>query len=315
MKTLKLTSLAFILALFFSCGNNTTNDEKNSDAKSTKSIEIDGSSTVYLITEAVAEEFKKDHKDVHVSIGFSGTGGGFKKFSRGETHISDASRPIKEAEANDCKANNINFLELTVAYDGLAVIANPKNTWLNDITVDELKKLWEPEAQGKIMTWNQIRPEWPNEKITLFGPGTASGTFDYFTEAINGKSGSCRGDYSASEDDNVLVQGVAGDTYALGFFGLAYYEENKDKLKLIKVAGVAPSAATVMDGTYKPLSRPLFIYVNANALSNSSIVDFVNFYLQNASKLSSEVGYISLKDEEYKVQMDKFTKFVAEHKK
>ncbi len=215
------------------CGSKT---DSGSDGQSLSGdIRIDGSSTVYPITEAVAEEFRREHPDVKVTIGVSGTGGGFNKFARGETDISDASRPIKTQEEEACKKKNIGYVELRVAFDGLAVVANGANTWLKDITIEELRKMWEPAAQEKINRWNQIRPEWPAEEFHLYGPGTASGTYDYFTEVVVGKSGSSRGDYTASEDDNVLVQGIAGDKNGLGFFGLAYYEENMDKLRLIGV--------------------------------------------------------------------------------
>jgi phosphate transport system substrate-binding protein len=313
MKKLSLVATTLLSAslLISSCGN--TKSEKSEDSGNI-AISIDGSSTVYPITEAVAEMYRTDAPDVKVTVGVSGTGGGFKKFGRGETDISDASRPIKEKEIATCKENNISYVELSVAYDGLAVIANPENKWLETITVAELKKIWEPAAQGVIMKWNQIRPEWPNEEIHLYGPGVASGTYDYFTEAIVGESGKSRGDFTASEDDNVLVQGIAGDKFGLGFFGLAYFEENMDKLKLVKVdngkGGVAPSIATVMDGTYSPLARPLFIYVNSKAAQKDYVVKFVNFYLNNAAKLSKEVGYIPLRPEEYKAQQGIFESFL-----
>ncbi|MCC6185760.1 MAG: PstS family phosphate ABC transporter substrate-binding protein [Chitinophagaceae bacterium] len=313
MKKLSLLAVTLFSAslLISSCGN--TKSEQNADA-SNMTISIDGSSTVYPITEAVAEMYRSEAPDVKVTVGVSGTGGGFKKFGRGETEISDASRAIKEKEIALCKENNISYEELSVAYDGLAVIANPENNWLETITVAELKKIWEPAAQGVIMKWNQIRPEWPNEEIHLYGPGVASGTYDYFTEAIVGESGKSRGDFTASEDDNVLVQGIAGDKFGLGFFGIAYYEENMGKLKLVKVdngkGGVAPSLETVMDGTYSPLARPLFIYVNSVAATKKHVVDFVNFYLANAGNLAKEVGYIPLRAEEYKAQQDKFAAFL-----
>ncbi|QQS52851.1 MAG: PstS family phosphate ABC transporter substrate-binding protein [Bacteroidota bacterium] len=297
------------IVLLASCGS-------NASKKSTKlsgDIRIDGSSTVYPITEAVAEEFRVEQPDVNVTIGVSGTGGGFKKFGRNETQISNASRPIKESEIKICEENNIHYLELMVAYDGLAVIINPANDWVDHFTVEELKKIWEPAAQGVVMKWNQIRPEWPDQEIHLFGPGVASGTFDYFTEAIVGESGSSRGDFTASEDDNVLVQGVAGDKYGLGFFGLAYYEENQDKLKLISVDGgngpVFPSLETVRNGSYSPLSRPLFIYVNSVAAALPEVQAFVQFYLDNAPSLTQDVGYVPLPVEEYKNQTDKFNAF------
>ena len=272
-------------------------------------IRIDGSSTVYPITEAIAEEFRIDQPDVKVTVGVSGTGGGFGKFGRGEIDINNASRPIKEQEAADAKANNIGYVELKVAYDGLVVVVNKENTWVNEITVDELKKIWEPAAQEKITRWNQVNPAWPNEEFSLYGPGVASGTYDYFTEAIVGKSGSSRGDYTASEDDNILVQGIAGDKNGLGFFGLAYYEENKSKLKLVGVktdSGVViPTAETVKNGTYKPLSRPVFIYVSNASMERPEVSAFVRFYLDNASALVPDVGYIPLTDQEYQAERSK----------
>ncbi|MFV8224448.1 PstS family phosphate ABC transporter substrate-binding protein [Christiangramia aquimixticola] len=302
-----------VVATLLACGNNKGN--KNEEGGT---ITVDGSSTVYPITEAVAEEFRAEKPKVNVTIGVSGTGGGFQKFSRGETDISDASREIKQKEADLAKENNIDFVELEVAYDGLAVVINPENDWAKSFTVEELKKIWEPAAQGKVMKWNQINPEWPNEEIHLFGPGVASGTFDYFTEAIVGEGGASRGDFTASEDDNVLVQGVAGDKFGLGFFGLAYYEANSDKLELAAVDGgngpVIPTAETVNDGTYKPLSRPLFIYVSSKAVQDPTVVDFVNFYLKEAGSLAKDVGYFPLTDAEYAEQKSKFESFVQKHK-
>lgn len=309
-KVLFITALAFTM---FACGNK--NGQKGDESGT---ITVDGSSTVYPITEAVAEEFRAVRPKVNVTIGVSGTGGGFQKFSRGETDISNASREIKPEEAAKAKENNIEFVELEVAYDGLAVVINPENDWAKSFTVEELKKIWEPAAQGEIMKWSQINPEWPDEEIHLFGPGVASGTFDYFTEAIVGESGASRGDFTASEDDNVLVQGVAGDKYGLGFFGLAYYEENSDKLALASVDGgngpVKPSAETVNDGTYFPLSRPLFIYVNSEAIQDPTLVDFVNFYLDEAGNLAQDVGYFPLTEEEYAEQKEKFNNFVEQNK-
>lgn len=278
-------------------------------------IRIDGSSTVYPITEAMAEEFRTEQPEVKVTVGVSGTGGGFKKFVRGEIDINDASRPIKEEEANQCKENNIGFQGLKVAYDGLVVVVNKDNQWLKDITVAELKKMWEPDAQGKVTKWSQIRSGWPNEEFHLYGPGVASGTYDYFTEAIVGKSGSSRGDYTASEDDNVLVQGISGDKNGIGFFGLAYYEENKEQLKLVGVDNgkgvVIPSVQTVKDGTYAPLSRPVFIYVTDKAAKRPEVVSFVNFYLGNADALVTDVGYIPLTTDEYKAEQSKFADFTS----
>jgi phosphate transport system substrate-binding protein len=274
-------------------------------------ILVDGSSTVAPITAAVAEEFQKEYSNVRVPVGISGTGGGFTKFCRGETDISDASRPIKESETEQCKTNGIEYVELPVAFDGLSVMVNPANDWATCLTKDELKKIWEPEAEGVIMKWNQVRPEFPDAPLNLYGAGTDSGTYDYFTQAINGKEGASRGDFLPSEDDNVLVQGIAGDTYAMGFFGLAYYEENKDKLKLLGVdngAGcVEPNTQTVADGTYQPLSRPIFIYVNrARIDEKDEISAFVAFYLANAKTLVSEVGYIPLTDEIYALAQKRY---------
>ncbi|HEY9170012.1 MAG TPA: PstS family phosphate ABC transporter substrate-binding protein [Lutibacter sp.] len=315
----KLVILMSIALVIGACGNKKEQKEVgNKSVKLTGTIGVDGSSTVFPITEAVAEEFRAIQPNVKVTIGVSGTGGGFQKFSRGETNISNASRPIKDKEIEACVENNITYLGLEVAYDGLAVVVNPENTWVDSFTVEELKKIWEPAAQGKIMKWNQIRKEWPNEEIHLYGPGVASGTFDYFTEAINGKSGSSRGDYTASEDDHVLVQGIVGDKYALGFFGLAYYEESKDKLALIGVHNgeevVKPSLETVSNGTYSPLSRPLFIYVNSSSIKQPEVIEFVNFYLDNAAALSEDVGYIKLPAELYATQKENFKAFVEKNK-
>ena len=298
---------------FSACKSGAT--KKESSAKLSGEIHIDGSSTVYPITEAVAEEFRTEQPDVKVTIGVSGTGGGFQKFGRGETEISDASRPIKQKEIDLCTENNISYMYLSVAYDGLAVLVNPENDWVDHFTIEELNKIWAPEAQGVITKWNQIRPEWPDEEIHLYGPGIASGTYDYFTEAIVGESGSSRGDFTASEDDNVLVQGIAGDKFGLGFFGLAYYEENQDKLKLVAIDGgngpVKPSIETVSNGTYTPLSRPLFIYVNSAGAKKTEVKDFVSFYLENAAALSKDVGYVPLPEAEYTKQINKFNEFVA----
>lgn len=315
----KILTIVALVLIVSACGEK---KEKTADSNETAAlsgtIKVDGSSTVFPVTEAVAEEFRTAQPKVKVTIGVSGTGGGFKKFSRGETNISNASRPIKDKEKAACAENNINYLELEVAYDGLAVLVNPQNDWVDNFTVEELKKIWEPAAQGKIMKWNQIRPEWPNEEMHLYGPGVASGTYDYFTEAVVGKSGSSRGDFTASEDDHVLVQGIAGDKYSLGFFGLAYYSENKDKLTLIGVHNgeevVKPTIETVSNGTYRPLSRPLFIYVNSTSVKSPEVVEFVNFYIQNAGELSKDVGYIPLPSEKYDMQKENFKTFVESNK-
>jgi phosphate transport system substrate-binding protein len=278
-----------------------------------KIIKIDGSSTVYPITEAVAEEYQKAKKGaVKVTVGISGTGGGFKRFCRGETDISDASRPIKDSEVKVCQEQGIEFIELPVAYDGLAVVLNPKNTWVKVLTVADLKKIWEPEAKGTVTKWNHVRAEWPDAPLKLFGPGADSGTFEYFTEAIVGKAKASRGDFTASEDDNVLVQGVAGDKNAIGYFGLAYYEENKDKLKVAPVDGgkgpVVPSLQTVENGTYQPLSRPLFIYISTKSAAKPEIKEFVDYYLKNAQKLVKQAKYIPLPAKAYTLAQERFSK-------
>ncbi len=264
-------------------------------------VKIDGSSTVYPVTEAVAEEFQKAEKNaIKVTVGISGTGGGFKKFCRGEIDISDASRPILKAEMEDCAKAGITYYELPVAYDALTVVVNPKNTFIKSMTVAELKMLWEPAAQGKITKWNQVNPEWPDAPVKLFGAGSDSGTFDYFTEAIVGKSKSSRGDFTASEDDNVLVQGVARDVNAIGYFGFAYYVENQGKLKAVPIvakpgsAAVGPSMEAVNNGTYQPLSRPIFIYVNSKSMDKPEVAKFVEYYMTHGAKLSKEVKYIPL---------------------
>lgn len=268
-----------------------------------KVIKLDGSSTVYPISEAVAEEFQKK-TGVKVTVGESGTGGGFKKFCRGETEISDASRPISQKEMDACKEAGVQYIELPVAYDALTVVVNNKNVWVKSFTVEELKKIWAPGSSVK--NWNQVNPTYPNQPLQLFGPGTASGTFDYFTEAVNGKAKSSRTDYTPSEDDNVLVQGVSGNVGGMAYFGYAYYEENKDKLRAIPIIAkgsttpVLPSPEAVMNGTYQPLSRPLFIYVNATAAAfRPEVKAFVNFYLENAPTLVKEVKYVPLPSDDY----------------
>lgn len=272
-----------------------------------KLIQVDGSSTVYPITEAVAEEFQKANKGVNVTVGVSGTGGGFKKFCRGEIDISDASRPIKDKEIKACKEAGIKYIELPVAYDALTVVINPKNEWVKEMTVDELKTMWEPAAQGKVTKWSQVNAKWPDAPIALYGPGADSGTFDYFTEEVVGKSKASRGDFTASEDDNVLVQGVAQDKNALGYFGFAYYVENQNRLKAVPVVNpktgkaVLPSLENVENGTYAPLSRPIFIYVSEKSLKKPEVKNFVNYYLQHAAKLSKEVGYVPLPKKEYEL--------------
>ena len=277
-------------------------------------VKIDGSSTVFPITEAVAEEFQKAKKQsIKVTVGISGTGGGFKKFCRGETDISGASRPILKKEMDDCKAAGIEYFELPVAFDALTVVINPKNSFIKQLTVAEMKKMWEPSAQGKVTKWNQVNPQWPDAPMKLFGPGADSGTFDYFTEAVVGKSKSSRGDFTASEDDNVLVQGVARDVNGLGYFGFAYYVENKDKLKAVPIVNekgqaVLPSFEAVIAGTYSPLARPIFIYVNAKSLAKPEVREFVEYYMKHGAKLSREVKYVPLPDRAYTTAWDHIVK-------
>lgn len=292
---LKVLTIAGVLGTALSSANTVTAAEKI--------IKIDGSSTVYPITEAVAEEFQKAQK-IKVTVGESGTGGGFKKFCRGETDISNASRPIAQKEMDACKEAGIQFIELPIAFDALTVAVNAKNDWVKSLTVEELKKIWQPGSSVK--NWKQVNSAYPDKALALYGPGTASGTFDYFTEAINGKAKASRTDYTPSEDDNVLVQGVTGNNGGMAYFGLAYYEENKDKLKAVPISSkagapaVLPSAATVMDGTYQPLSRPIFIYVNATAAAfKPEVKAFVNYYLENAPALVKEVKYVPLTTEDY----------------
>jgi phosphate transport system substrate-binding protein len=281
-------------------------------------IKIDGSSTVYPLTEAVAEEFQKRFPRVKVTVGISGTGGGFKKFVRGETDINDASRPIKPTEDEECRKNGIAYIELPVAYDALAVVVNPANKWCDYLTVEELKRIWEPEAQGKITNWSQIRKGFPDRPLKLFGPGTDSGTFDFFTEAIVGKSGASRGDYTASEDDNVLVHGVASDPNALGYFGFAYYAENRNRLKAVAIQCQChndgkpslPSEKAVIEDRYH-LARPLFIYVNRKSADRPEVKAFVEFYLRNAARLAKEVRYVPLPKRAYELALERFNKRIV----
>lgn len=290
------------------------NAEQPTGAAPASNIAIDGSSTVYPITEAVAEEFQKG-KDVRVTIGVSGTGGGFKKFCKGEIAVAGASRPIKPSEVDACKAANIDYIELPVAYDGLAVVIHPSNTFATTMTVAELKKIWEPEAQGKVMKWNQVRADWPDKEIHLFGAGVDSGTYDYFTLAVNGKEHASRGDFTSSEDDNILVQGVSSDPLAMGFFGYAYYGSNATKLKAVAIddgdpangeGGIAPSVESVAKGTYQPLSRPIFIYVAKNAAARPEIAAFVEYYLTKGTQLVQEAGYIPLPPKAYELALARF---------
>lgn len=309
-----LASIATLTLGIASCGGNqASNPAGNAGGSSPAAgtaggsnlsgeVKVDGSSTVFPISEAMAEEFQKANSGVRVTVGSSGTGGGFKKFCNGETDISNASRPIKPEEVELCKKGNIEYIELPVSFDGLSVVVNPDNKFAECLKVDELKKMWEPAAQGKIKTWKQIRPDFPDQPLGLYGPGTDSGTYDFFTKATVGEEGKSRGDFTASEDDNTLVQGVASDKNGLGFFGYAYYENNKDKLKLVAIDGgkgcVQPSPETINNGTYQPLSRPEFIYVRKESASRPEVKAFVEYQINPANKkLISEVGYVPLPDE------------------
>jgi phosphate transport system substrate-binding protein len=277
-------------------------------------VKIDGSSTVFPVTEAVAEDFQKAKRGkVRVTVGISGTGGGFKKFCRGEIDISDASRPILRQEMDDCKAAGIEYFELPVAFDALTVVVHPRNGFIRQLTVADLKKMWEPAAQGRVMRWKQVNPRWPDQPMKLFGPGADSGSFDYFTEVVVGKSKSSRGDFTASEDDNVLVQGVSRDVNGLGYFGYAYYIENKDKLKAVPIVNekgqaVAPSMEAVLKGAYSPLARPIFIYVNAKSLGRPEVKEFVEFYMKNGAELAREVKYVPLPDSAYRTALEHLQK-------
>jgi phosphate transport system substrate-binding protein len=313
MKTLKRHGIAFGLAAgLAACGGTATQDD---GATAGQMITLDGSSTVFPISEAVAEEFGKANPSMRTpTVGISGTGGGFQKFCRGETDISNASRPISAAEIAACQQAGVEFIELPIAYDGIAIVVNPKNSWANDITVAELRTLWAPEAQGTVARWNQVRPTWPDREIHLFGAGVDSGTFDYFTEAVNGKAKASRGDFTSSEDDNVIVQGVSSDELALGFLPLAYVEQNRDRLKIVPVddgkadngaGGISPSSTTVRDGTYQPLSRPLFIYVARRAADRPEVQQFVDMFFTRLD-LIREVGYIELTTQIYDLAKQHF---------
>lgn len=275
-------------------------------------IKIDGSSTVFPIAEAVAEEFQIAKRGkVRVTVGIAGTGGGFKRFCRGETDISNASRPILEQEMQACRAAGVRYMELPVAYDALTVVVNPQNTWVKSLTIADLQRIWAPGAQGRVTKWSQVRSGWPQQPLMLFGPGADSGTFDYFTEAVNGKSKASRGDYAASEDDNVLVQGVESNKNALGYFGYAYYVAHQDKMRAVPIdngqgRSVAPSLETVIDGSYQPFSRPLFIYVREAAAKRPEVRELIRFYLSEGAALAKEVGYVPLPEQAYKAALQHF---------
>lgn len=299
-----------------SCASNNTTatSGNNSTGNATSSmggaINIDGSSTVFPITEIMSEEFQNDNPDVRISIGVSGTGGGFKKFCAGETDVSNASRPIKPSEAEECAKNGVNFIEIPVAFDALSVVVHKDNDWASCLTSSELKKVWQPESQGKITNWSQVRAGFPDQPLSLYAPGTDSGTFDYFTEAINGDGGVARGDVTATEDDNIIVQGVAGDIGGLGYFGLSYLEENLDKVHGVNIDNedpndggdgcIEPTVANVEDGLYQPLARPLFIYISESALARAEVQEFANYYTDEANgELIAESGYITFPSSVY----------------
>lgn len=278
-------------------------------------VNVDGSSTVFPVTQAMAEEFQLIAPDVQVPVGVSGTGGGFEKFCNGETDISDASRPIKAEEAEVCESNGIEYIEIPVAFDGLSVMVNPENDWVTCLTVEELNMIWDPSSEGEITSWNQIRDEFPDEDLVLFGAGTDSGTYDYFTDVVNGEEGASRGDFTGSEDDNILVSGIAGTESALGFFGYAYYVENTELLKLVAIDDgnpdngdgcIEPSEETINDGTYQPLSRPIFIYVNAESAERPEVAAFIEFYLLEGPSIIPEIGYVPFSVDFYAILWDRF---------
>jgi phosphate transport system substrate-binding protein len=315
----RLATIALITALALAmggCGQKEAGKDGDSPSAGTGRnapvIRIDGSSTVFPIAEAVAEEYQLESKGaVRVTVGLSGTGGGFKKLCRGDVDISNASRPILEEEMKLCRNAGVSFIELPVAFDAITVVVNPKNQWVKSVTIADLKKIWEPEAQGKITRWNQVRPEWPDAPLMLFGPGADSGTFDYFTEAVVGKAKSSRGDYTASEDDNVLVQGVEHNNNALGYFGFAYYISHKDRMRAVPIekadgSQTLPSVAAVTDGTYQPLSRPLFIYVSDKAAQRPEVRQFVEFFLTQGSVLAEQVGFVPLPERAAQVTLRHF---------
>ncbi|HYO45716.1 MAG TPA: PstS family phosphate ABC transporter substrate-binding protein [Gemmatimonadota bacterium] len=310
--SIHILALACLVAGALACGGGGEQAEETGTLSGP--IEIDGSSTVYPISEAVAEEFQIENPETRVAVGVSGTGGGFKRFCAGETDVSNASRPIKDSEAEECEQNGVRFTEIRVAWDGLSIVTNPSNDFVQCLTTDELKRIWEPGST--IDNWSQVRDGFPDKDLKLYGPGTDSGTFDYFTEAVVGEEDASRPDYTASEDDNVLVQGVGGDPGALGYFGFAYYEENADRLKLLGVDGgagcIQPSVQTIESQTYAPLSRPLFLYVSDRGLAKPQVEAFVEYHLQQGAELVRSVGYIALKPEQYAEELEKVRQLAAE---
>jgi phosphate transport system substrate-binding protein len=308
-------ALLLAVALTVACGGGASSSSTAGASGQTGLVTLDGSSTVFPISEAVAEEFQRAQPGIRVTVGISGTGGGFQKFCRGETDISDASRPITATEIAACQKAGVEYVELPIAYDGIAIVVHPKATWAAEITSAELKTLWATEAQGKVTKWSQVRRSWPDREIHLFGAGVDSGTYDYFTEAITGKAKASRGDFTSSEDDNVLVQGVGGDELALGFIPLAYVDQNKDRLKSVPVddgkaengnGPIGPSFETVRNGTYQPLSRPLFIYVARKSADRPEVQRFVESYFSQP-ELMREVGYVELTPQIYELAKSHFT--------
>jgi phosphate transport system substrate-binding protein len=298
MTVASLSALALVVA---ACGGGDSSEGGGTGggAGGDNEIAVQGSSTVGPVTQAAASAFAEENSDARISVGTGGTGNGFEAFCAGDTDISDASRPIdQEEELPTCQENGVEFITLPVGLDGIAVVANPENDWAQNVTLDQLGTMWSPDSEGSVSTWQDVNSEWPDNELALFGPGTESGTFDFFTETVVGEEGASRSDYQASEDDNVLVQGASGNQNALAYFGLAFYENNQDALKLLSVDGVEPSADTISSGEY-PISRPLFIYVNANKLQDSQILqDFVSFYIGegNLDQFITETGYVALPD-------------------
>jgi phosphate binding protein len=321
LKLVGVTALAAASLLVSGCGGQNNAGSAGGEGSAggggiSGTVTVDGSSTVAPLSEAAADLFRSVEPGVNVTVATAGTGGGFQKFCGGETDISDASRPIKDEEAAACKAKGIDYTEVIVANDGLSVVVNPENSWATCLTVEQLKTMWSPESEGKIKNWNQIDNSFPDQPLTLFGAGTDSGTFDYFTEAINGEEGASRTDYSPSEDDNVTIQGVKGDKGAVGYFGLSYVEQNPDAVKAVEVDGgggcVAPSKETVQDKSYKPLARPLFIYVkNSSYKDNAAVRSYVDFYIENEAKVAEESLFVGLTPEQKKTAQDELASIAA----
>lgn len=309
IRTISVACFAAVLATLIGGCSKSGSDTASNDSNEAVKINIDGSSTVFPISQAVAEDYMGENPNADITVSEAGTGGGMKKFVRGEIDICDASRPIEPEEIAECKKNGIEFIELPIAFDGLTVVVHKDNTFAKNLTVDELKKIW--ETGSKVKNWSEVRPGFPNRPLKLFGPGTDSGTFEYFTEAIVKKKRASRSDYTASEDDNVLAQGVAGDKDSLGYFGYAYYDANRDKIAAVSIDGVAPTPETITNGTYKPLSRPLFIYVSVKSLEKPGMTKFVEYYIANAARLVEEVKYIKLSDEAYKLIGERFANKVT----